>query len=298
MSLSIFHILLSGHRIYENCVYGTYCFHHRSKRAKILLELNRQKEEEDRRLQLQLQRQRAMRLSRELRLSMLEIVHPGQVEKHNREIEEKSALIIQKHWRGYRERKIFLQQKPSLVEYKAAVILQRATLKFLAKCRKKKKLYTPWQGFRELTDARRIELKQQVDDYVRRHPGSQMSDVTSRELHSQAQERLQHYFMGRALEDRAQLHREALKAQISTNIEQLIKAPNLKEAEWKEPELFLSRSRPVVAKAKQDHLTTLKHIQAPWWKKLGEEAGDEIDVPKDELSVELGTLFIGGTKPP
>ncbi|XP_036907416.1 IQ calmodulin-binding motif-containing protein 1 isoform X2 [Sturnira hondurensis] len=270
----------------------------RSKRAKMLLELNRQKEEEDRRLQLQLQRQRAMRLSRELRLSMLEIVHPGQVEKHNREIEEKSALMIQKHWRGYRERKIFLQQKPSLVEYKAAVILQRATLKFLAKCRKKRKLYAPWQGLRELTDARRIELKQQVDDYVRRHPGSQMSDVASRELHSQAQERLQHYFMGRALEDRAQLHREALKAQISTNIEQLIKAPNLKEAEWKEPDLFLSRSRPVAAKAKQDHLTTLKHIQAPWWKKLGEEAGDEIEVPKDELSVELGTLFIGGPKPP
>ena len=77
MSLSIFNILLSRHRIYENCVYGTYCFHHRSKRAKILLELNRQKEEEDHRLQLQLQRQRAMRLSRELRLSMLEIVHPG-----------------------------------------------------------------------------------------------------------------------------------------------------------------------------------------------------------------------------
>lgn len=44
------------------------------------------------------------------------------------------------------------------------------TLKFLAKCRKKKKLCAPWQGLRELTDARRVELKQQVDDYVRRHP--------------------------------------------------------------------------------------------------------------------------------
>ncbi|XP_036206101.1 IQ calmodulin-binding motif-containing protein 1 isoform X3 [Myotis myotis] len=270
----------------------------RSKRAKILLKLKRQKEEEDNRLQLQLEKQRAMRLSREVRLNMLEIVHPGQVEKHNREIEEKSALIIQKHWRGYRERKNFHQQKPSLVEYKAAVTLQRATLKFLAKCRTKKKLFAPWQGLRELTDARRVELKQHVDDYVRRHPSSQMSDVASRELHSQAQERLQHYFMGRALEDRAQQHRDALKAQISTNIEQLMKAPSLKEAEGKEPELFLSRSRPVAAKAKQAHLTTLKHIQAPWWKKLGEEAGDEIDVPKDELSIELGTLFIGGTKPP
>ncbi|XP_069328792.1 IQ calmodulin-binding motif-containing protein 1 [Eulemur rufifrons] len=270
----------------------------RSKRTKILLKINRQKEEEDLRLQLQLQRQRAMRLSRELRLSMLEIVHPGQVEKHNREIEEKSALIIQKHWRGYRERKNFHQQRPSLLEYKAAVTLQRAALKFLAKCRKKKKLFARWQGLQELTDARRVELKHQVDDYLKRHPGSQLSDVASRELHAHAQERLQHYFMSRALEERAQQHREALMAQISTNIEQLMKAPSLKEAEGKDPELFLSRSRPVAAKAKEAHLTTLKHIQAPWWKKLGEEPGDEINVPKDELNLELGTLFIGGTKPP
>lgn len=52
--------------------------------------------------------------------------------------------------------------------------------------------------------------------------GSPMLDVTSRELHAQAQERLQHYFMGRVLEERAQQHREALMAQISTNIEQLL----------------------------------------------------------------------------
>ncbi|XP_021040454.1 IQ calmodulin-binding motif-containing protein 1 [Mus caroli] len=270
----------------------------RSKRTKMMLELNRQKEEEDLRLKLQLQRQRAMRLSRESRLNMLEIIHPGQVEKYNREMEEKSALTIQKHWRGYRERKNFRQQRPSLTEYKAAVTLQRAVLKFLAKCRKKKKLFASWHGLQELTDARRVELKQQVDDYVKRHPCSQMSEAASRELHAQAQERLQHYFMGRAIEERAQQHREALMAQISTNIEQLMKAPSLKEAEGKEPEQFLSRSRPVAAKAKQAHLTTLKHIQAPWWKKLGEEPWNEIDVPKDELSVDLGMLFIGGTKPP
>lgn len=49
-----------------------------------------------------------------------------------------------------------------------------------------------------------------------------MSEVASRELHAQAQERLQHYFMGRAIEERAQQHRDALMAQISTNIEQLM----------------------------------------------------------------------------
>ncbi|XP_006884304.1 PREDICTED: IQ calmodulin-binding motif-containing protein 1 isoform X1 [Elephantulus edwardii] len=270
----------------------------RTKRTKKLLELNRQKEEEEHRLQLQLQRQRAMRQSRELRLSMLEIVPPGHVEKHTREIEEKSALIIQKHWKGYRERKRFNQQRPFLTEYKAAVTLQRAALKFLEKCRKKKKLFVPWQGLQGLSDAHRVKLKQQVDDYLRRHPSSQMSDVTSKELHAQAQEQLQHYFMGRALEERAQQHREALMAQINTNIEQLIRAPSLKEAKEKDPELFISRSRPVAAKAKQAHVNTLKHMQAPWWKKLGEEPGDMVDAPQDELSVELETLFIGGIKPP
>lgn len=34
-----------------------------------------------------------MRLSQELQLSMLEIVHPGQVEKCTQELEEKSTLI-------------------------------------------------------------------------------------------------------------------------------------------------------------------------------------------------------------
>ncbi|KAH0502511.1 IQ calmodulin-binding motif-containing protein 1, partial [Microtus ochrogaster] len=261
------------------CVRNLPFFFHRSKRTKALLELNRQKEEKDLRLRLQLQRQRAMRLSRESRLSMLEIVHPGQLEKYNREMEEKSALTIQKHWRGYRERKNFRQQRPALTEYKAAVTLQRAVLKFLARCRKKNKLFAPWHGLQELTDERRAELKQQVADYIRRHPDSQMSEVASRELHAQAQERLQHYFMGRAIEERAQQHREALMAQISTNIEQLMKAPSLKEAEGKEPEHFLSRSRPVAAKAKQAHLTTLKHIQAPWWKKLGEEPGSSASAP-------------------
>uniref|UniRef100_A0A4X2KD59 IQ motif containing B1 n=1 Tax=Vombatus ursinus TaxID=29139 RepID=A0A4X2KD59_VOMUR len=270
----------------------------RNKREKQLLKLKKQKEEEGLRLQLQLQRQRAMRISREHQLNLLEIVNPGQVGKHIQEMEEKSALIIQKHWRGYRERKDFHQQKQSLKEYKAAVILQRAALKFLRKCQKKKKMSYSWQGLPELTDARRMELKQHVDNYIERHSGSEMSDVASRELHTQAQERLGRYFLGRALEERAQQRREALQAQISTNIEQLMSAPHLREITGQEPELFISRSRPVATRAKQAHLATLIEGQAPWWKKLGNEVADEEVTPKEALNIDLGTLFIGGSKSP
>ncbi|XP_074070725.1 LOW QUALITY PROTEIN: IQ calmodulin-binding motif-containing protein 1-like [Macrotis lagotis] len=268
----------------------------RNKREKQLLKVKKQKEEEDLKLQLQLQRQRAMRISREYRLNLLELVHPGQVGKHIQEMEEKSALIIQKHWRGYRERKTFLQQKQSLKKYKAAVILQRAALKFLGKCRKKNKMSYSWRGLPELTDARRMELKQQVDNYIKQHSGSEMSDVASKELHIQAQERLGHYFLGRALEERAQQRREALQAQISTNTEQLMSAPNLRDITGQEPELFISRSRPVATRAKQAHIATLIEKQAPWWKKLGDEAGDEDVIPKEALNIDLGTLYIGGSK--
>lgn len=50
----------------------------------------------------------------------------GQVDKHMREIEEKSALTIQRHWRAFRTRRNFHQQKQCLKQYKAAVLIQRA----------------------------------------------------------------------------------------------------------------------------------------------------------------------------
>lgn len=42
------------------------------------------------------------------------------------EMEGKSALTIQRFWRGYRARRNFHQQRQFLKEYKAAVVIQRA----------------------------------------------------------------------------------------------------------------------------------------------------------------------------
>lgn len=42
------------------------------------------------------------------------------------EMEGKSALTIQRFWRGYRARRNFHRQRQSLKEYKAAVVIQRA----------------------------------------------------------------------------------------------------------------------------------------------------------------------------
>ncbi|XP_030065621.1 IQ calmodulin-binding motif-containing protein 1 isoform X2 [Microcaecilia unicolor] len=269
----------------------------RAKREQELLHFKRLKEEEDLKQQLQLQRRRAMRIFREKQLTLLEIVHAGQVDRHMQEMQEKSALMIQRHWRGHKERRIFHQQRQALKQYKAAVTIQRAAIRFLKKRRRIREALSPWKGPAELTDARRLELQEKIDEYFRLHPVSQLSEEQGKELHVHAQETLGQYLLKRRLQQKAELRREALLAQINTDITMLMNAPVLKEATEKHLEDFTSRSMPVAAKAKQCHNTMLKYTRWPWWKKLGDEFMDDEVVPKEMPAVEYGTLYIGGSKP-
>ncbi|KAM6307127.1 LOW QUALITY PROTEIN: IQ calmodulin-binding motif-containing protein 1-like [Aegotheles albertisi] len=98
----------------------------RAKREQELQHLKKQREDEALKLQMQLQRQRAMRLFHEQQLAMLEIITASQVNKYMEEMEGKAALTIQRFWRGYKARKNFNQQRQSLKESKAAVVIQRA----------------------------------------------------------------------------------------------------------------------------------------------------------------------------
>ncbi|NXH14804.1 IQCB1 protein, partial [Bucco capensis] len=267
----------------------------RAKREQELQHLKKQKEDEALKQQMQLQRQRAMRLFHERQLALLEIIHASQVDKYMEEMEGKSALTIQRFWRGYRARRNFHQQRQSLKEYKAAVIIQRAACKFLEKRRKRRPL-SPWKDLKGLTDEQRLALQQKVDDYIKLHPASQMSEEMSKELHMQAQEKLAQFLLRSRLDQRATQRREALLAQVNTDVELLMNAPGLAEITEKDLDVFMSRSIPVATKARQSHNTMLKYTRFPWWKKLGDEFMEDDVIPDDALNAELGTLFIGGKK--
>ncbi|NXE18066.1 IQCB1 protein, partial [Ardeotis kori] len=267
----------------------------RAKREQELQHLKKQKEDEALKLQMQLQRQRAMRLFHERQLALLEIIHASQVNKYMEEMEGKSALTIQRFWRGYRARRNFHQQRQSLKEYKAAVIIQRAACKFLEK-RRKKRLLSPWKDPKGLTDEQRLALQQKVDDYIKLHPAPEMSEEMSKELHMQAQEKLAQFLLRSRLDQRAAQRREALLAQVNTDVKLLMNAPGLAESTEKDLDVFRSRSIPVATKARQSHNAMLKYTCGPWWKKLGEEFVEDDVIPDDALNAELETLFIGGKK--
>ncbi|KFP61310.1 IQ calmodulin-binding motif-containing protein 1, partial [Cariama cristata] len=267
----------------------------RTKREQELQHLQEKKEDEALKLQMQLQRQRAMRLFHERQLALLEIVHASQVNKYMEEMEGKSALTIQRFWRGYKARRNFHQQRQSLKEHKAAIVIQRAACKFLEKRRRRRAL-RPWKDPKGLTDEQRLALQQKVDDYIKLHPASQMSEERSKELHMQAQEKLAQFLLRSKLDERAAQRREMLLAQVNTDVELLMNAPGFTEITEKDLAVFMSRSVPVATKARQSHNTMLKYTHWPWWKKLGDEFVEDDVIADDAVNAELRTLFIGGRK--
>ncbi|NP_001084650.1 IQ motif containing B1 L homeolog isoform X1 [Xenopus laevis] len=268
----------------------------RARREQEVNQLKRQREEEALRHQLQLNRVRAMRRFREKQLALLEIVHAGQMDKHLREMQERAALTIQKSWRGYKERRQFHKQKIHLAQYKAAICIQRAALKFLSKRRKIRETLTLWKKT-DLSDERRQELQQRLDSHLHLHPTPQMSAEQSNELHVRAQEKLGQYLLKRSFHRGSEQRREALLAQINTDINMLMDAPGLAHVTEKDLDKFNSRSLPVVLKAKQSHNTMLKRSRWPWWRKLGDEFIEEDEVLLSDIpTLEHGALFIAGTK--
>ncbi|OXB65586.1 hypothetical protein ASZ78_015046 [Callipepla squamata] len=167
--------------------------------------------------------------------------------------------------------------------------------KFLEKRRRKRTL-SPWKDPKGLTDEQRLALQQKVDDYIKLHPASQMSEEMSKELHMQAQEKLAQFLLRSRLDQRAAQRRETLLAQVNTDVELLMNAPRLAEITEKDLAVFMSRSVPVATRARESHSAMLKHARWPWWKKLGDEFEEDDVIPDDILNAELGSLFIGGRK--
>ncbi|XP_038603496.1 IQ calmodulin-binding motif-containing protein 1 isoform X2 [Tachyglossus aculeatus] len=273
----------------------------RAKRAQEQRCRSRCREGEALRAQLQLQRQRARRRFLERQLILLEAIPPGQVGKHQQEVEERCALTIQRHWRGHRARRDFHRHKQSLREHKAAVTLQRTVLRFLARRRQERMELAGWQSWGRgpgLSDSRRLQLKQRVEEHLSLHPARLRTDAASRELHVQAQERLGRHLVTRGLSRRAEQRREAWMAQISTDIDQLMRAPGLQEATGVGSQAFVSRSRPVATQARQAHLSALRRSRQPWWAELREEPQEGLGAMEVAAAAGLDSLFVAGTKSP
>uniref|UniRef100_A0A8C5DMH1 IQ motif containing B1 n=2 Tax=Gouania willdenowi TaxID=441366 RepID=A0A8C5DMH1_GOUWI len=263
--------------------------------------LHRQQQEEAQRCEEELRYQECVRRQQERRQfhmkkrDLLQLLPPDQVQSYLQQCEIRAALIIQSCWRGVRARRQYsVALKEARRREVAARTLQRAVRRFLQKCQAVKVPPLPplWIGQEGLTDSRRAELRQQVDEYIIKHPSSCVSMEECVRLHDKVQKLL----MELQRERRGDEQRvEQLLAHTHTQLDKLRDAPPLSVATATDAESFLSPSVSISAVARQAHKAALLANQLPWWR-----SGDWVEQPHDsahrqelELEVDFGGLYVG-----
>uniref|UniRef100_A0A3P9K8G8 IQ motif containing B1 n=1 Tax=Oryzias latipes TaxID=8090 RepID=A0A3P9K8G8_ORYLA len=261
--------------------------------------------EEELKYQVCLRRQRARREFHQKQRRLLQLLPPDQVQAYLQECERRAAVKIQSFWRGFRHRRHYHNTlrkalKERRMRQQAARTLQRAVRRFLEKRRmaKARPLDLLWIGQKGLTDSRRAELKQQVEEYITVHKSSRVSPEECASLHEEAQLLLQAELQKGAQQRREEQRVEALLAHTRTQLELLRDAPPLDVVTETMAQTFLTPAAALAARARNAHNARLQADRLPWWKTLGEArtfgSAHLLELEAD-LEAKLGGLYIGGS---
>ncbi|KAM4560419.1 IQ calmodulin-binding motif-containing protein 1 isoform 2-T2 [Odontesthes bonariensis] len=276
---------------------------YRARRRQQQQQKEAQQWEEELRYQVCLRRQRARREFHQKQRRLLQLLPPEQVQTYLQECERRAAVVIQSFWRGFRERRRYsstlrIPLRESQRQQQAARRLQRAVRRFLEKRRSARAppLSPLWIGQEGLTDSRRAELKQQVEEYITVHRSSRVSPEECASLHQEVQLLLQAELQRGAQQRREEQRVEALLAHTHTQLGLLRDAPPLSAVTATDAEAFQSPSGSVTARARDAHNAALQASRLPWWRTLGEpaEASGHAHLEAG-LEAELGGLYVGGT---
>ncbi|XP_004565671.1 IQ calmodulin-binding motif-containing protein 1 [Maylandia zebra] len=258
--------------------------------------------EEELKYQVCVRRQQARRRFHQKQRQLLQLLPADQVQSYLQECENRAAVVIQSFWRGFRERRHYSSTQRHMLRRERAVrMLQRGVRRFLHKRRAAKVPPLPpfWIGQKGLTDSRRAELKQQVDEYIATHQSFRVSPEECSCLHEEVQLLLLSVLQTGAQQRMEEQRVEALLAHVHTQLELLRDAPPLSVVTETDADTFLSPSGPVAARARDAHNAMLQASRLPWWRMLGDTDAGPVDplgsTHLPELEEELGGLYIGGT---
>ncbi|XP_026013308.1 IQ calmodulin-binding motif-containing protein 1 [Astatotilapia calliptera] len=258
--------------------------------------------EEELKYQVCVRRQQARRRFHQKQRQLLQLLPADQVQSYLQECENRAAVVIQSFWRGFRERRHYSSTQRHMLRRERAVrMLQRGVRRFLHKRRAAKvPPLTPfWIGQKGLTDSRRAELKQQVDEHIATHQSFRVSPEECSCLHEEVQLLLLSVLQTGAQQRMEEQRVEALLAHVHTQLELLRDAPPLSVVTETDADTFLSPSGPVAARARDAHNAMLQASRLPWWRMLGDTDAGPVDplgsTHLPELEEELGGLYIGGT---
>ncbi|XP_060591516.1 IQ calmodulin-binding motif-containing protein 1-like [Ruditapes philippinarum] len=227
-------------------------------------------------------RQRIMREFRERQLHCIEILPASKVEKYLENEQIQAATKIQKLWRGHIERHQLTGRRDLVRQTRAAIKIQQTVRRWLERLENRKgkmplQLLPPG-----LTDDRRVELQKTISNYREENPPKAYTRGELETVHKKATALLSRYY-GTVRESRkAEQRRQTLLARLDTDSDLCALAPDLNKVTQRDVDMYSSRSVPVATKARVSHMETLRNLQLPWWKKLGDEFQDS-EIQEEEV---------------
>ena len=93
---------------------------------------------DDLKFELMLQHRRAQRERSVRTAALIDILPAEEIDEYMEHEQERSATLIQAHYRGYRARKKLVHVRAKLIEYKAAACIQRAVRQWLERLRRRR----------------------------------------------------------------------------------------------------------------------------------------------------------------
>ncbi|XP_045208275.2 IQ calmodulin-binding motif-containing protein 1-like [Mercenaria mercenaria] len=227
-------------------------------------------------------RQRIMREFREKQLHCIEILPASKVETYLQNEQIQAATKIQKLWRGYSERNQLSGRRDLVRHTRAAIKIQQNVRRWLERLEKRKGGMPIHLRPPGLTDERRVELQKTISNYREDNPPKAFTREELETVHKKATALLAQYY-GTVRDNRkAEQRRDTLLARLDTDSDLCSLAPDLNKVTDRDVDMYSSRSVPVATKARVNHMETLRNLQLPWWKKLGDEFQDS-EVQEEEV---------------
>ncbi|WAR04090.1 IQCB1-like protein [Mya arenaria] len=196
-----------------------------------------------------------------------EMEYRAKVDKYLQNEEFDAATKIQKLWRGFSEREKLTGRRDNIKRIRAAVKIQRTFRTWLERIERKKGDIPIHLRPPGLTDNRRVELQKCISNHREENPAMGM---------------LGQYYGGIRQSRKDEHKREMLITRLDIDSELCSLAPPLDKVTQKDVEMYSTRSVPVATKARVNHMETLRNLQLPWWKKLGDEF-QEAEIPEEEV---------------
>ena len=210
----------------------------------------------------------ALRTFHEKQFKIIEQLPAKEVDSFLSNLQQSSAMKIQKWWRNCQVENKTPEKKPQQILPHNTSTTTTTTI--TTTHGKESVLFS-------IDQTRRNKLQEEISNYQKQHPVTHRSRVSLQQLHSEVQQQLQIMYLDRTLEKERSRKRKLLLNQLEVDSALLLSAPSLDKAQPNTSTQFMGSAHGIIHMAQLAHEEELKSLKLPWWKRTNFD-NEEIDL--------------------